>query len=141
MKVKIKKLNPEMKMPNYAHPGDVGLDLFSMEDKILMPGERYLFMVGFALEFPVGYAALIKDKSGLACNHGLHGVAGVYDAGYRGEYGVPLINLSHEAYKIEKGHKIAQLLIIPVEIAELELVEELSESSRGAGRLGSTGKF
>jgi dUTP pyrophosphatase len=140
MILKIKKLNPEAKLPSYAHPGDVGLDLFSLEDYDLKPGERKVFFVGFALEFPVGFAAIVKDKSGLPNKAGIHTMGGVYDAGYRGEYNVNLINLGQEGYHISKGDKIAQLVIFPVEIAKLEEVMELSDSSRGEGRFGSTGK-
>ena len=140
MELKIKKLNPEAKFPNYAHPGDVGLDLYSLEDYDLKPGERKIFYVGFALEFPNGYAAIIKDKSSLPAKAGLHTMGGVFDAGYRGEYNVNLINLGQEVYHIEKGDKIAQLVIYPVIIADLVEAEELSGSSRGAGNFGSTGK-
>ncbi len=127
-------------MPTYAHPGDVGLDMCSLEDYVLKPGERHIFFVGWALEFPEGYAAIVKDKSGLPKNFGLHTMGGVYDAGYRGEYNTNLINLGQESYEIKKGDKIAQLIIFPVEIAKLEEVEELTESSRGEGRFGSTGR-
>lgn len=141
MKIKIKKIHPDAKMPSYALYGDVGLDMFSGEETItLQAGERKNFFCGFALEFPVGYAAIIKDKSGIA-KQGLHTMGGVYDAGYRGEYNVILINLSGEAQTIEKGQKIAQLIIFPVAIGELEEVQELSESERGDGKFGSTGKF
>ncbi|MDO8626192.1 MAG: dUTP diphosphatase [Candidatus Magasanikbacteria bacterium] len=141
MKIKIKKIHADAKLPSYAHPGDVGLDLFSLEDKILEPGVRHVFPVGFALEFPAGYAAIIKDKGSLSTEGGLHSLGGVYDAGYRGEYNVCLVNLGQKAYNILKGQKIAQLVIIPVIIAELEEAAELSESARGHGKWGSTGKF
>lgn len=140
MKIKIKRLNKEAVLPKYAHPGDVGMDVFSLEDYELKPGERKIFMVGFSLEFETGYAAIVKDKSSLPKNGGVHTMGGVFDAGYRGEYNVNLINLGPVSYMIKKGDKIAQLVIIPVEIAELEEVTELSESSRGEGRFGSTGK-
>ncbi len=141
MKIQIKKMHPDAKMPSYALPGDVGLDMFSREETvILQPGERKNFFCGFALEFPIGYAAIIKDKSGMA-NKGLHALGGVYDAGYRGEYNVILVNLGTEAHTIEKGQKIAQLIIFPVAIGELVEVDELSESERGHGRVGSTGTF
>lgn len=140
MKLKIKKLHPDTILPNYAHPGDVGLDLYSLEHYELKPGERKIFPVGFALEFDTGFAAIVKDKGSLPKNAGIHTMGGVFDAGYRGEYNVNLINLGQENYKIEKGDKIAQLIIYPVVIAELEEVKELSESSRGDGRFGSTGK-
>ena len=140
MKVKIKKLNPEATIPSYAHPGDVGLDLHSLENYELKSGERKIFDLGFALEFESGYVAMIKDKGGLPKNAGLHTMGGVFDAGYRGEYNVNLINLSDTPYKIEKGDKLAQLIILPVAQAELEETDDLSESSRGDGRFGSTGK-
>ncbi len=140
MKLKIKKLYPDTKLPNYAHPGDVGLDLFSRENYELKPGERKIFFVGFGLEFENGYAAIVKDKSSLPKNAGIHTMGGVFDAGYRGEYNVQLINLGNEAYKIKNGDKIAQLVIFPVIIADIEEVEKLNETSRGEGRFGSTGK-
>ena len=140
MKLKIKRLNSEAILPTYAHPGDVGLDLYSLEDYDLKPMERKVFFVGFALEFENGYAAIVKDKSSLPNKAGIHTMGGVFDAGYRGEYNVQLINLGQEIYHISKGNKIAQLVIYPVEIAELEEVKELADSSRGEGRFGSTGK-
>lgn len=139
MKVKIKRLKPEAKLPSYAHHGDVGMDLYSLDDYTLTPGERHFFFVGFALEFEHGFAAIVKDKSSIAKN-GLHTMGGVFDAGFRGEYNVELINLGQEPYKIERGNKIAQLIIYPVVIAELEETQELSDSSRGLGQFGSTGK-
>ncbi|MFW5853570.1 MAG: dUTP diphosphatase [Patescibacteria group bacterium] len=138
MKIKIKKLFSEVKMPAYAQVGDVALDMYSREAGLLKPGERRVFHTGFALEFPVGYAAIVKDKSGIA-KSGIATIGGVFDAGYRGEYNAQLINLSSESYEIKAGDKVAQLMIIPVSIVELEEVEELSDSDRGAGRFGSTG--
>ncbi len=140
MKLKILKLNPQAKLPSYAHPGDIGMDMYSLEDKMLKPGERHIFFVGFALEFPEGYGAIVKDKGSLPKNAGIHTMGGVYDTGYRGEYNVNLINLGKEPYQIHIGDKIAQLLIIPVEIAQFEEVKKLSETSRGHGRFGSTGR-
>ena len=140
MKIKIKKLNEDAKLPTYAHPGDVGMDMYSLEDYELKVGERKIFPVGFALEFETGYAAIVKDKSSLPMKYGIHTMGGVFDAGYRGEYNVNLINLGSENYKISKGDKIAQLVIYPVVIADLEEVNELSESSRGGGNFGSTGR-
>lgn len=139
MKIKIKKLKPEAILPKYALPGDVGMDLFSLDDYTLQPGERKFFFLGFAMEFENGYASIIKDKSSMA-KKGLHTMGGVFDAGFRGEYNVLLINLDTEPYQIEKGNKIAQLIIYPVVIAELEEAAELSDSTRGLGQFGSTGK-
>ncbi len=140
MKIKIKRLNKDAKLPTYAHPGDVGMDLYSLEDYELKPMERRIFPVGFAMEFDNNFAAIIKDKSGLPKKAGLHTMGGVFDPGYRGEYNVNLINLGNESYKIEKGDKIAQLVIYPVVIPELEEVSELNDSSRGEGCFGSTGR-
>lgn len=140
MKLKILKLNPDAIIPSYVHPGDVGMDVYSVEDYTLKPGERRIFFLGFAMEFPTGYAAIVKDKGSLPKNGGIHTMGGVYDAGYRGEYNVNLINLGAEEYKIAKGHKIAQILIVPVVIAKPTEVKRLSSTSRGQGRFGSTGK-
>ena len=139
MKIKIKKLKEPAKLPQYMHPGDVGMDLYSMEEKTLEPGEHYFFYHGFALEFEHGYAAVVKDKSSIS-KIGLHTMGGVYDAGYRGEYNTHLVNLSDKPYTVEVGDKVAQLIIYPVAIAELEEVNELSDSSRGTGAFGSTGR-
>ncbi|MBU0661216.1 dUTP diphosphatase [Patescibacteria group bacterium] len=142
MDIKIKRMHEDAKLPYYAHPGDVGLDVFSREENhTLQPGERKIFFVGFALEFDPGFAAIIKDRSSLPNNYGIHTMGGVYDAGYRGEYNVQLINLGTDAVTIEKGQKIAQLVIFPVAIASIQEVDELADSQRGEGRLGSTGKF
>ena len=140
MQIKIKRLKPEAILPTYAHPGDVGMDLYSLEDHVLQPGERKVFDLGFAAEFETGYAAIVKDKSSLPKNGGIHTMGGVFDAGYRGEYNAQLINLGQEPYEIKKGNKIAQLIIYPVIIAELAEMDKLSDSSRGDGRFGSTGR-
>ena len=126
-------------MPKYAHPGDVGMDLFAMETVIIKPMEHYRFFHGFALEFPVGYAAIVKDKSSIS-KALLHTMGGVFDAGFRGEYNTHLVNLGSEPYTVEEGDKVSQLIIYPVIIGELEEVNELSESERGTGGFGSTGK-
>src|SRR3989338_6774084 len=140
MKIKVKKLCQDAIIPEYAHKGDVGMDLFSLDDYELQSGERRIFPVGLALEFPTGYAAIVKDKSSLSRNGGVHTMGGIFDAGYRGEYNVNLINLGKELYQIKRGDKIAQLAIFPVAIVELQEVETLSDSSRGTGNFGSTGK-
>ncbi len=140
MQIKIKKLHPDVQLPSYAHPGDAGLDLFSLEKYTLQPGERKLFPLGFSLEFEPGYVALLQGKSGLAKKHGIQSLAGVCDAGYRGEYSIILINLGNEPYTFEPGHKLGQLLIVPVMQVALEETTELSDTSRSEGGFGSTGK-
>jgi dUTP pyrophosphatase len=140
MQIKIKKIKPTAILPKYVHPGDVGLDLYSLEDYNLEPGERKVFFIGFALEFPEGYVAIVKDKSSVG-GVGIITSGGVYDAGYRGEYNVCLNNISEKVFEIKKHQKIAQLLIFPVVIADLIETDKLSDSARGNGKFGSTGKF
>jgi len=139
MKIKIKKIYPDAIIPSYQRKGDAGLDLCAYEEYELKPGERHAFKTGIALELPNGYVALIWDRSGLAVKHGLTCLAGVVDANYRGEVMVCLLNTSKENYKVEKGHRIAQLLIQPVEQVELEETSELLETERGNGWSGSSG--
>jgi dUTP pyrophosphatase len=137
--LKVKKLHPEAKLPSYAHPGDVGLDMYALENFEVKPGEHVRVNHGFALEFQEGYGAFVMDKSSVS-KAGLKTLGGVFDAGYRGEYNTQLVNLGTETYHIEKGDKVSQLVISPVVIAELEETDTLGESSRGEGRFGSTGK-
>ena len=139
MPIKIKRLHPDAVLPDYSHPGDAGLNLYAVEDGAIAPGGMARFNNGFALEMPFGYVAIVKDRSSMAKN-GLHCLGGVFDAGYRGEYNVQLINLGAEPYEVKKGNKIAQLVILPVAETVLTEVAELSESSRGMGAFGSTGK-
>jgi dUTP pyrophosphatase len=138
--IKIKRLHPEAKLPSYAHVGDAGMDLFSAEDYIIKPQDRQKIGTGISIEIPEGYVGLVWDKSSVAATHGLKHLGGVMDAGYRGEYIVTLINLSDKEYRIHKGDKVAQLLIQKVEHPDIEEVSELSDSSRGTGAFGSTGK-
>ncbi|PIY96913.1 MAG: dUTP diphosphatase [Candidatus Kerfeldbacteria bacterium CG_4_10_14_0_8_um_filter_42_10] len=140
MIIKIKQWYPELKIPSYAHPGDAGLDLYSREDKVLNPGERHLFKMGFSLELPKGYVAFIWDRSGLAAKNGITNLGGVIEHTYRGEYGVILLNIGKEEFAVKKGDRIAQLLIQKIETVELKEVTELSDSARGVGGFGSTGK-
>ncbi len=138
--IKIKKIHPDAIVPKYAHYGDAGMDLFSTQTIILHPGERVQIPTGIAIELPEDYVSLVWDKSGLSHKHGLKTVGGVIDSGYRGEYMVGMINLGAADYTIEKGHKVAQVLIQKVEHPQIEIVEELSDSSRGEGGFGSSGK-
>ena len=139
MKIKVKKLKENAKLPKYHHPGDVGMDVYAMETVTVKPGEHYRFWHGFALEFPEGYGAIIMDKGSIS-KAGLRTMGGVFDAGYRGEYNTHLVNLSDKSYTFEEGDKVAQLVILPIAVGELEEVKELSESARGEGKFGSTGK-
>jgi len=139
MKVKIQKLKDGARLPKYHIPGDVGMDMYAMETVTIAPGEHYRFWHGFAMEFPEGYAGIVKDKSSIS-KAGLHTLGGVFDAGYRGEYNTHLVNLGAAPYTVEAGDKVSQLILIPVAIAELEETDSLSESERGDKGFGSTGK-
>src|SRR5438105_976049 len=109
MIIKIKKLYPDAKIPAYAHPGDAGMDIFAQESVTIKKGERKKIGTGVSLELPQGYVSLVWDKSGLAVNHGLKNLGGVIDANYRGEYFITLVNLGEADYRVEKGHKVAQV--------------------------------
>ncbi len=141
MEIKIKKIIKEAKIPSYAHEGDAGMDLFSTDSIVLKPMERKLIPTGLSIALPLGFEAQIRPKSGLAVKHGLLvlNTPGTIDAGYRGEIKVILMNLSTEEYKIEKGSKIAQMIIAKVETAKITIVENLDNTSRGKGGFGSTG--
>ncbi|MFH1452015.1 MAG: dUTP diphosphatase [archaeon] len=138
-KIKVKKLNPEAIIPSYGHPGDAGLDIYSAEDFVLTHEMRHAVSTGISMELPEGYVALVWDKSGLAAKKGITVLGGVIDAHYRGEYKIILYNTEIDDFIIRKGDKIAQVLIQPIETAIIEEVNELSETSRGEGRFGSTG--
>lgn len=140
MEIKVKKIHPDAKLPTYAHHGDAGFDLYAIESVTVPAGERVLVSTGIAIEIPEGYVGLIWDKSGLSMNHGLKNLGGVIDAGYRGEIKAGFVNLSKQDYTITVGHKVAQMLIQKVERAEIKEVEELSDTTRGHGGFGSTGK-
>ena len=141
MHLKVKRLTPDALLPHYAHPGDAGLDLFAGEPATLAPGDVRLVKTGIALELPAGTEAQVRPRSGLAAKHGVTvlNTPGTIDEGYRGEVGVILINHGRQPFVIEKGAKIAQLVVKPVLRVEVAEVEALSDTARGAGGFGSTG--
>lgn len=139
MKILVKKLDPDAKVPQFALEGDAGMDLYSIEDLAINAGARAVCRTGLSFEVPDGFVGLVWDKSGIALKSGIKTMAGVLDSGYRGELKIVLVNLSKEAYNIKKGDKIAQMLIQKVERPEIVEVAELSDTSRGAGGFGSTG--
>jgi dUTP pyrophosphatase len=138
--LKIKRIHEGAKIPSYAHSGDAGLDLFACEDVTIKPNTRALIRTGIAMEIPKTCVGLIWDKSGISVNHGLKVLAGVIDAGYRGEVLVCLMNLSKETHSFKKDEKIAQMIIQKKEKISIKEVKELSNTSRGKGGFGSTGK-
>ena len=142
--VEVVRLDPDLPLPAYAHPGDAGADLLTAVDITLAPGERGLVPTGIAIALPEGYVALVHPRSGLAARHGLSIVntPGTVDAGYRGEIKVMLINHDpREPIELRRGDRIAQLVIQRVERALFTEVGELPVSVRGAGGYGSTGGF
>jgi len=137
--LKFKKLDPRAVIPQFATNGDVGFDLFSLEDKTLTPGERHLFKIGLASEISEGHFVVIKPRSGLAVKAGIDVLAGVIDSGYRGEWGVVLINFGKEDYAFSKGDKIAQGLLLSFSQPEIIETGNLSEADRGEKGFGSSG--
>jgi dUTP pyrophosphatase len=142
--VLIQRLDPGLPAPSYAHPGDAGADLFAAEDVELAPGERAMVPTGIALALPDGYAAFVHPRSGLAARLGVTIVnaPGTVDAGYRGEIKVTLLNTDiRSTVRLQRGDRIAQLVIQRVERAVFHEVETLPGSARGDGGFGSTGGY
>ncbi len=136
------RVRPEGQLPQAQHPGDAGLDLRAAEGLTVKPGERAMVPTGVAVAIPDGHAGLVLPRSGLASKKGLTlaNAPGLIDAGYRGEVVCAVVNLDpHEAVEISAGDRIAQLVIVAVPDVSPAFVEELPESSRGAGGFGSTG--
>jgi len=140
MKLAVKRIHPDAKLPVRGHPGDAGLDLFAVEDGPLAPGEVRPIATGIQIAVPAGHVGLIWDKSGISLQ-GVHRLAGVVDAGYRGEVRVVLANLGRESFEIRKGMKIAQMLVQAVTAPEVVETDELDATSRGEDGFGSTGRF
>jgi dUTP pyrophosphatase len=142
--IPILRLDADLPLPAYAHPGDAGADLLTTVDVTLAPGERALVPTGIALALPEGYVALVHPRSGLAARHGLSIVnsPGTIDAGYRGEIKILLINHDpREPIELRRGDRVAQLVVQRYEQAVFTEVAELPASSRGDGGYGSTGGF
>ncbi|SES61482.1 deoxyuridine 5'-triphosphate nucleotidohydrolase [Olsenella sp. KH3B4] len=138
----IKRLDPTVELPSYAYEGDAGLDLRSNEDVTLAPFERKLVGTGLAIAIPEGFAGFVQPRSGLALREGLSmaNTPGLIDAHYRGELKVCAINLDpSKSIHIERGERIAQLVIKQVPAVSLQEVDELDETDRGVGGFGSSG--
>jgi dUTP pyrophosphatase len=140
MELRVRRVHPEAKLPVYGHPGDAGLDLFSVVDRALAPGEVFAVPTGIQVAIPTGFVGLIWDKSGLSLKR-VHRLAGVVDAGYRGEVQVVMINLGPDPFAVRKGMKIAQMLIQPVAALRVVESDNLDDTSRGEGGFGSTGLY
>ena len=154
--IKIEKIVKDIESIGYSKPGDAGIDLRAsgqwvvdidsrkreivQEEYELMPGERILVKTGIRLEIPNGFWGNIRDRSGLAANHGIHCLAGVVDETYRGEIMVAIVNLGKNPYKLRKNERVAQMIITPYVSAKISYEETLTESERGANGFGSSGK-
>ena len=142
MIVQIQRIDKGLPLPEYARPGDAGMDVYSTIDCRLAPGARAVIPTGIAIALPEGYVCLVHPRSGLAAKNGISIVntPGTIDSGYRGEIKVILINTDqHETFEIKRGDRIAQLVFQKFESARFYEVENLPESQRGAGGFGSTG--
>ena len=139
----VQKLKEEAILPSRAHQGDAGLDLYACEAAHIGPGERWSVGTGVGVEIPEGHAGLVVPRSGLARDHGiaLVNAPGVIDSGYRGELRVLLLNTDPaETFRVEPGDRIAQLLLTPVVLAEPGEATALTDSVRGEGGFGSSGR-
>lgn len=144
VEVLLQRLVEDVALPTYARADDAGADLVTTVDVVLQPGERALVPTGIAIALPVGYAAFVHPRSGLAARCGLSIVnaPGTVDSGYRGEIKVLLVNLDpREAVRLRSGDRIAQLVVQAVEHADFRVVADLPPSERGGGGYGSTGGF
>ena len=142
-KIQIKKLSSGVLTPKYETVGSSGMDIaaYIEQDVIINPGDKALIPTGFSLSIPQGYEVQIRPRSGLAAKKSITvlNTPGTIDADYRGEVKVILINFGKEKFSVKKGERIAQMVVCPVTQAQLEEVEELSVTNRGAGGFGSTG--
>ncbi|MBV9196595.1 MAG: dUTP diphosphatase [Solirubrobacterales bacterium] len=138
----MRRLDGRARLPGRAHPGDAGLDLYALEDAWLGPGERASVATGIAVEIAPGHAALVLPRSGLAARHGiaLVNAPGLIDSGYRGEIRVLLLNTDRAVgFALSAGDRIAQLVLVRIELPEVVEVQALAGSERGAGGFGSSG--
>jgi dUTP pyrophosphatase len=144
LSIRLLRLDPDLPVPRYAHPGDAGADLHAASEVTLAPGERSLVPTGVALAIPDGWVGLVHPRSGLAARHGISMVnaPGTIDAGYRGEVLVNLVNLDpHEPFTVRRGDRIAQLLVQQVARAVFVEVDSLDATPRGDTGHGASGGF
>ena len=141
LRLAVHRLDAELPLPRYAHDGDAGLDLYAAEAATIPPGARLALRTGVALAIPDGFAGFVLPRSGLALRSGVTilNAPGLIDAGYRGEVKVVLVNHGMDAVTLQRGDRIAQLVVQRVERVELHEVDTLPASQRGPGGFGSTG--
>ena len=143
MELLFRRLDDDATLPAYARPGDAALDLAAAADVLVPPGGRALIPTGLAVAIPEGFAGLVLPRSGLASRQGLTlaNSPGLIDSGYRGEVTCAVVNLDRrDTVAIEKGDRIAQLLVVPIEVVEPVWARDLPPSERGSGGFGSTGR-
>ncbi|NMB33368.1 MAG: dUTP diphosphatase [Clostridium sp.] len=140
--LKVKLLNMDAQIPSYAHKGDAGLDLFSSIELMIPPGKSMLVSTGISIQLPKNTEAQVRPRSGLALKHQITvlNTPGTIDEGYRGEIGVILINHGEHPFKIEKGMRIAQLVVKPIIPVEVIVTEKINETERNEGGFGSSGR-
>ena len=142
MQISVKRLDPGLPLPHYARDSDAGLDLYAAERVVIEPGARALVRTGLAVAIPPGYGGFVLPRSGIALRLGVTvlNAPGLIDPGYRGEVKILLVNHDqHAAATLERGERIAQLVVQAVDTVEWEEVEELPTTDRGGGGFGSTG--
>jgi dUTP pyrophosphatase len=133
------KVSKEANSPEYALGTDIGFDLKALESVSLFPLEQKNVRTGIAIEVPEGYVGLVRDRAGIVQKMNVHTVAGTFDSGFRGEVSIMLVNMNEKTVEIEKGMRVAQIILLPVAKAKLVEVERLSETERGNRSFGSTG--
>lgn len=141
MTLRFRRIHPDAVLPSYAHPSDAGMDLRAVDSLVIAPGKRALVHTGLVMLLPPHYEAQVRPRSGLALKHGITvlNTPGTIDSGYRGEVCVILVNLGEADFKIEKGDKVAQVVVAPVTVAEIAETAEVDETDRGENGFGSTG--
>lgn len=137
--IRIRKVVSDATLPTRAHADDAGMDLYSLEDITLIPGEGKVSRTGIALSIPPGHVGLVADRSSMA-KRGVKTAGGIIDAGYRGEIHIVLWNIAREPIELKRGERIAQLLILPIRTPAVREVAELDDTARGEKGFGSSGK-
>jgi dUTP pyrophosphatase len=133
------KLSKGAESPEYALSTDAGFDLKALEDVSIFPFEQKDVRTGIAVEIPEGYVGIVRDRAGIVQKMNVHSVAGTFDSGYRGEVTIIMVNMNDKTVEIEKGMRIAQIILVPIAKAKITEVKKLSETERGKNGFGSTG--
>ncbi len=133
------KLSKDAEAPEYALESDAGFDLKAAEDVSIFPFDQKKVSTGIAIEVPEGYVGIVRDRAGIVQKMNVHTVAGTFDSGFRGEVSIMLVNMNDKSVEIEKGMRIAQIILVPIIKADIKEVKKLSSTERGERSFGSTG--